>query len=342
MNGALSTIPQKERQLIDVSREEAVKNNTYAFLLQKREQTALAYASLISDSKIIDPAQASVTPAGPGKKIIFLGALALALALTVIYILIKELLTDKILFRSEIEANTAIPIAGEIGRYKRNLYLPKGGEYKKLQNQIRQVRVAIGLQHHKTENNVILVTSAIRGEGKTFLSVQLAQGLSLSGKKVLLIDGDMRTGKVSGIFSLSDKRGLKDYLQTETQPEIFIFPSPYLNLSVMPAGSADEYAAELLLNGKIGPLLAQLKEDYDYIIFDCAPVNEEIDAYIVSEFTDITLFIVRHNYTSKKIIKNFDENILVKPLTNPAIIFNGIKPRGFLKHTMNRGYGYEI
>lgn len=341
-NGALSTIPMKERGLIDVSREQAVKNNTYAFLLQKREQTALAYSLPVADNKIIDPAQASSAPAGPGKKVILLAALVLALGLTVMFVLYKELLTDKILFRDEIEKYSTVPFAGEIGKLRKKTYLPVGRDADKIQTQLRQVRVAMGLGQYKTDNNKILITSGNKKEGKTLISIQLAISLSLSGKSVVLIDGDMRNPKTTAVFSLQGKPGLKDILEKNITTENAVHQSSYSGLSVMPAGTDSNHATELLLNGKLEGVIKALEEKFDYIIMDFPAINEEIDAYIISQFSDITLYLIRHNSTAKQTVKNFDENLTIKPLRNPAIIFNAIKPRGFFIYSKNRGYGYEL
>ncbi|MBA2561712.1 MAG: polysaccharide biosynthesis tyrosine autokinase [Chitinophagaceae bacterium] len=340
-NSALQSIPQQERELLNVSREQLIKNNVYSFLLQKREETALAYASNLANSKIISPAQSTNTPVTPKTNIIYLVAVVLAFVLSIALVSFKELFTGKILFRTQIEKYTNIPIVGEISNFKEKKgILVKGNENRAIQEQFRQLRAATGLFNKTNIKKKILVTSSIPGEGKSLISTNLALSLSRSGKKVILIDMDIRNPEISKNFQVSKNIGIANFLEENIEPAEIINNSNFHNLFILPAGETKENPTELLLNGKLSDLFDYLEAGYDYIIIDTPPVNSVTDAFILSEFCDFSLYVIRHKYTPKTFIKKLDDNIKMKPLKNIAIVFNGIKPRGFIKGDYGYGYGY--
>jgi len=163
----------------------------------------------------------------------------------------------------------------------------------------------------------------------------------LSGKKVALVDIDLHNPGLSRIFDKSTSdAGISDYLTGDKDPEDIIKRVPnYENLFFVSSGTLNESPSELLLNGKIKDFLTYLEGIFDLVILDTAPVVLVTDAYILSGYSDATLYVVRHKYTPKMLVKRIDENNIINPLTNPGIIFNGIKARGFVKN--NYGYGYD-
>lgn len=340
-NSTLHSLPQKERELVNVSREQSVKNNVYSFLLQKREETALAYASNIDNSRIIASAQAGSEPIIPKKSIIYLVSVVLGLAFSIGIVWGKEMFTNKVLFRSQIEEYTSTPIVGEISYFneKNSLFL-KGQNNRVFQEQFRQLRAAAGLFRRTNEKKRILITSSIPGEGKSLISSNLALSLSRSGKKVVLLDMDVRNPQFSKMFRLNNSPGVAAYLEEDIDPHKIIERTQFHNLFIIPAGVTNANPTELLLNGKIAELLQSLEEEFDYIVMDTSPVNPVADAYILSDFCDLTLYVVRHKHTPKTFIKTLDETNKFKPLKNLAIVFNGIKPRGFIKGNFGYGYGY--
>ena len=340
-NSALQTIPQKERELLSVSREQSVKNNVYSFLLQKREETALAYASDVDNSRIIAMAQTGLTPIAPKKPIIYLASIILGLLFGVGVVLSKELFTGKIMFRSEIDDYTKIPIVGEISYFKEKKGVPlKGQNNRLIQEQFRQIRAAAGLFSKTNTKRKILITSSISGEGKSLVSANLALSLSRSGKKVVLLDMDIRNPQFTKMFNLKSTVGIAEFLEQEIEPGEIIEETQYSNLYIIPAGATEANPTELLLNGKVSSLFNYLEEEFDFILIDTSPVNPVSDAYILSDFCDLTFYVVKHMYTPKTVIKKLDENNKFKPLKNIVIVFNGVKPRGFLKRDFGYGYGY--
>lgn len=341
----LQTIPGKERELTEIERQKDILNQVYSTLLNKREETALIYANSIPDSKIVDWAEASLYPVSPKGIIVYLAAIVLAVTIGIAYISLKEFLTNKIIFRSEIEEFTSVPVIAEITHVpKRNFFIRKSGKMAKLAvaEQFRQLRMALRLYRKQATKKRLIVTSSIGGEGKSFISSNIAKSLASSGKKVVLIDFDMRNPKTTALFNLIDQAGIKEYLEEEKDVKDILQKSEHDNLYIIPAGNPAVNPTELLLNSRLGELFSYLenKEGFDYIIADTAPIQPVTDAYIISEFCDTTLFVVRHRYTPKAMIKVLDENNKIKALKNLNIVFNGVRSRGIFNKGFGYGYGY--
>jgi capsular exopolysaccharide synthesis family protein len=337
----LGSIPQKERELLEISRQQSIKNSVYSFLLQKREETALSRSSTVSDSRLIDAAEASFYPVSPNRSFAFLVAIVLGIAISAGFVYAKEMLTRKILFRSDIERYTKVPVVAEIASVKHRGELVVNNASKVfIAEQFRQLRAAIGLYGRAASKKRILITSSIQGEGKSFVAANLAQSLALSGKKVVLVDADLRSPKTSSIFELGEEPGMTEYLQGELNLNVLVKQSGTGNLFVVPAGGASTSPTELLINGRLGDLFAYLENTYDYVLIDTSPIDPVTDAYVLSEYSDRTLFVIRHAFTPKAMVQLLDESSKIKALHNPSIVFNGIKKRGFLKGSYGFGHGF--
>ncbi|TCJ19325.1 polysaccharide biosynthesis tyrosine autokinase [Flaviaesturariibacter flavus] len=333
-NSMLQTIPQKERELLDVSRQQSIKNSIYSFLLQKREETAIGSASNIADSKVVETARASTLPVSPNKPFILLAALIASVLTGIAYVIKREVLSQKLLFRSELEQYTSIPVSGEVAYDQGSASLRSNPA---IEEQLRQLRVATGLFSKSGGKKKILVTSSLNGEGKTFIAERLAVSMSLSGKKVVLLKSDLRPAQDSQLLLTGSPTGLAEFLEEETEPYEVIKGTEYKNLFVIPPGTAETQPTELLLNGKLGVLFEYLEETFDFIIMDAAPVGTATDAFILAEWSDLTYFVVRHAQTPKSVIRKLDEAYPVAALPNLSIVFNAVKARGFQKAG---GYGY--
>jgi capsular exopolysaccharide synthesis family protein len=340
-NALLQTIPQKERELLELSRQQAIKNNAYSFLLQKREEAVLSYAPTAGQSRIVDMAESSLAPVSPKPFHIYLLAIMVACASGIVFIKGKELLNSKLLFRSEIVENTDAPIVAELSVVKQQ----KDSVFTEptdvsIVEQFRQLRVTMGLYGRTFTKKKVMVTSSIPGEGKSFVSSNLAYSLASSGKKVVLLDFDLRNPNTSQLFDLYGQKGIIEYAYAEIEAEEIIKATPFNNLSVVPAGADIGDHTELLLNGKLEMLFEYLESKFDYIIIDTPPVDLVSDAYLLSEFSDVTLLVMRHAYTPKSLVQRLAQNDKMKSLKNVAIIFNGVKPRGFVSGQYGYGYGY--
>jgi Mrp family chromosome partitioning ATPase len=341
-NSMLSSIPQKERDILEISRDQNVKNSIYSFLLQKKEESELSYASTLSDSRVINSAQASKYPVSPNKKLIFIGAILASILLGILYITAKDFLSSKILYRKDLEAMTAIPVLGEIAQNEsKESIVIEAGKRSFIAEEFRKIRASLHFLGINATNKKILVTSSIPGEGKSFVSGNFAISNALSGKKVCLIDIDLHNPGLGKMFGkTTEDPGISDYLNGKKQPEDIIKKVPeFENLFFVSSGAIHESPSELLLNGKIKDFIDYLEMKFDLIILDTAPSVLITDAYYLTDLCDATLYIVRHKHTPKMIIKRIDETLEINPLKNVAIIFNGVKKRGFFKN--NYGYGYD-
>ncbi|HVS95569.1 MAG TPA: GNVR domain-containing protein, partial [Puia sp.] len=199
----LAGLPEKERALLESSRQESILNNVYSFLLQKREEASLSLASTISDSRTIDKAESSLDPISPKKTVILGIALLAALVVGCTIVYVREFVNSKILFRREIETYSGVPIIAEIAANRRSssILIPKQARPVVLTEQFRQLRTALGLHGKRNTNRKLLVTSSISGEGKSFVSANLAYSLASAGKKVVLLDFDLRNPRVTAEFN---------------------------------------------------------------------------------------------------------------------------------------------
>ncbi|HUR12595.1 MAG TPA: polysaccharide biosynthesis tyrosine autokinase [Flavitalea sp.] len=340
-NTMLQSIPQKERELLDINRQQIIKSDVYTFLLHKREETALSYASTVADSWVIDNAEASKLPVSPNKMIIYLLSFVMAMIAAVAIVTGKEVFNRKVLFRSEIEAATKVPVVAEIlsTRGKQEFLMTPDKASPNLE-QFRQLRAAIGMYGKVSHVKKLLVTSSISGEGKSYVCANLALSLAFSGKKVLLIDLDLRNPMISSNMGVLDSEGLSEYLEGQRNVEEIIQNVNNKNLFMISAGGNVVNPTELLLTGNLSGFFEKVEKIFDFIIIDTAPIGSVIDAYVLSEFCDTTLFVIRHDYTPKTLVNLIDENNKIKALRNVSIVFNGVRSRGILKGNYGYGFGY--
>ena len=340
-NSILSSVPQKERQLLDISREQNIKSSIYSFLLQKKEDAALASASTEANSRIVDQAQAGALPVSPNSKLIYMVAIVLALVVWAGIILLKESFTGKILYRREIEALTDIPVIGEVAFEKtKNPIVVQAGKRSFIVEEFRKLRTSLSFLGIDATHKKLLVTSSISGEGKSFIAANLAVSIAVTGKKVVLVDLDMNVPTLSKVLNVEHEYGISDFLTGKKYPEEIIKPvEAHENLFFISAGNLEDSPSELLLNGKVNEIIDYLDNSFDMVIIDTSPVVLITDAYVLSELCDATLYVMRHGYTPKLLVKRIDENNEINPIHNPAIIFNGVKTRGLFRN--NYGYGYN-
>lgn len=333
----LSAIPQKERELLSISRQQSIKNNIYTFLLQKREETALSFASAVADTRVIDMPETSNNPISPKRKIIYLGAILGAFVLGIGFIYIKDLLTRTVQSRNEIESKTTIPILGEVG-FDRSKSPVVIGEGKRsfIAEQFRQLRTSLGYLGIDETHKRILITSSISGEGKSFIAINLGISLSLMDKKVAILELDLRKPKLSEVFNISRIVGISNYLVGKRNLSEILKKTSFENLVLLPSGPIPPNPSELISNGRLEELLNELEELFDYIIIDTAPTSPVTDAFIVSPMADVSVYVVRHDYTPKMFLSKLEQFKENSRLKNMAVVYNGIRGKGIGKY----GYGY--
>lgn len=341
LSSMLQTIPQKEKELIEITREHSIKNGIYSFLLQKKEETELSYRSTMVESRVVDKAQATFIPVSPKSGMIYMMAIIFAIALPVAFIAAKGMLNKKILFRQEIENLTSFPIIGEVvlDNSKDPLVI-KEGKRTFIAEQFRRIRTSLaylGVSHAGKKR--VLVTSSLSGEGKSFVALNLALSLAMTGKKVILVELDLANPSLSKKLNVEYEQGVSDYLMGACEPEEVIKrTTANNNLFFLPCGTLPDNPSELLMNERLAELLNYLEEIFDHVVIDSAPASLLSDAYVLSPMCHATLYVVKHKFTPKVYIERLEQEN--NQLMNVGIIFNGIKSRGFTNNGYGYGYGY--
>ena len=339
----LKTMPEKTRQYLEISRDREIINAQYQELLKQKANTELSLNATVSDNRVVDAAESSSVPVSPNILFVYLVSVLSGIGIAILIIALKEGFNRTILFRSEIENYTNVPVIGEVIHDVSGQPIVISLDRKNfIAEQFRQIRTSLSYLGISSKKKKILVTSSIPGEGKSFIAANLAISLALTDKKVVLLEVDLRKPKLSEIFGInSSSNGISNYLIGEKEAdEIIKRTEANPNLFIISAGPIPPNPSELILNGRIQDLLVYLENAFDYIVIDTAPVSPVTDAYLLSQFCDSTLYVVRHGYTPRIYLQLLDENNRVRGLKNLALIFNGVKARGIGKGGYGNGYGY--
>lgn len=339
--GSIRKIPGQERQLISIKRQQSIKESLYLYLLQKKEEAALSFASTVSGSRTVDPAFSSGSPIKPKGQLIYFGALVLGILLPIGYLYGKEMLNVRIESSADISKLSALPILGEILMNEDGSSIVVDSSSRKaIAEQFRFIRTNLQFLAKNQElgkGNVILLTSSMSGEGKSFVANNLSATFAVSGKKTVLLEMDLRKPKVSKYLSLSNKIGLSNYLIGQAKIEEIISPSKvHPNFFVIGSGPVPPNPSELLIKPEIDVLIEYLKGEFDQIIIDTPPIGLVTDAQILARYAELSLYLVRQNVTYKEQVRKLDQLYKTKKFPSLNVIFNGVKPTG----TNSYGYGY--
>lgn len=341
--GQVASTPTKALPMLSETRQQKVKETLYLFLLQKREENELSQTFTAYNTRVITPPMGSLDPVSPRTKLIYIIAFLLGLGVPLGAMYLAEASDNKVRSRKDLE-RVKMPFAGEIphvGKKKKLKVDP--GKHKSLKDEkppmsvveegkrdvvneaFRVIRSNIDFMAGKNGGcEVIMLTSFNPGSGKSFIAYNLGLSFALKKKKVLLLDCDLRHGSSSMYIGMPPK-GLTNYLTGATddwQALVVKSPAnPYL--SILPIGKMPPNPAELLEDGRIGKLIEQAKEDYDYILLDCPPVNIVVDTQIVGQYADRTLFVVRAGLLERSALKELDEFYAEKRFRHMSVILNG-------------------
>lgn len=356
----IATNPTQAKYLLSVERQQKVKEELYTFLLQKREENQLSKAFTAYNTKMLNPPSGSNAPTKPVKSTIFMVAIFLALLLPTLVLLIINNLDTKVRSRKDLKQLT-IPFIGELPlSYKLHTgllsFLNKKHEVRKIvvqeqsRNEIneafRVVRTNLEFISGKAgRTKVIMFTSAEAGSGKTFITMNLATSFAIKGKKVLIIDMDMRKASLS-TFVNSPNIGISDYLNERVDDinAILVKGKTHANLDIIPVGTIPPNPTELLFSERLPGILNKMHDQYDYIFIDCPPVEIVADASIINKFCDMTVFVIRSGLLDRSALTDIEKYYTEKRYCNMVIIFNGTTPEtngyGYHKYGYSYGYGY--
>lgn len=341
----IKKVPSIERDLLEINREQGTKGNLYLYLLQKREESALALEVTVSKSRMLDPATAGDQPVSPKKTLVYLFALIVGLGLPFSGIYIKDALNDKVQYKRDVQRATNTPILGEISQNstgKNLVVIEESGTA--IAELFRLIRSNLQFATAGKENKVVLVTSSTSGEGKTFFCINLAASLTLIGKKVVLLELDLRKPSLMKQLGLPLGVGISDYLVSSDKVSIedIIRPlSSVPGLYLARSGSIPPNPAELMMSHNLAHLIHELKASFDYIIIDTAPVGKVADAFSLSSLVDSTIYMVRYNYTAKGQIELIEDIYRNKKFLHPMIVLNCAKEGAKQAYGYGYSYGYS-
>ncbi|PWG78728.1 GumC family protein, partial [Pararcticibacter amylolyticus] len=315
IEGKIRAVPGQERTYLDLTRQQEIKQELYIYLLQKREETAISKTANLANSRVIDASKAEPLPFSPKKSVALLMAVLLGLALPIGQIYIQGMLNTKIQTKKDIEELSPVPVVGEIGHNltDENVVVVKDSRTP-ISEQFRALRANLSFFiSSSSDSKTILLTSSMSGEGKSFISTNLGAALAISGKKVVMLELDLRKPKLSQNLGIIGKYGFTNYIIDHSVKEDEIITSTWVheNLFVISAGPIPPNPAETILNNRMDVLMQYLRERFDYIVLDAPPIGLVSDAQLLSKYADLSLFIIRQKITYKdqlRIVNDIHDN----------------------------------
>ena len=321
-------MPSVDKGLNEIFREQQVKVNIYTFLLQRREEIALQKTLATNTARLIDD-PTSEAPVSPRKMMIYVMAFLLGLAIPAFIIFMRRMLFPIFSDQEELERITSVPVLGEICVSDKastqnlvvgqNVSTPIAELFRLLRNNISFTRSGI-------DSKVILVTSSVSGEGKTFTSTNLAMTYALMGKKVVVVGFDLRRPMLAHSFGFSNQKGVTTYLSgQETDVNKLLMQSrENPNLYILSAGPVPPNPNELLMSSNMDKLMAQLRDEFDYVILDTAPIGVISDTLLITRHTDLQLYVTRANFSTKSSLKVLHNAVKSGKFSSVYLILNGV------------------
>jgi tyrosine-protein kinase Etk/Wzc len=334
--GRIQNVPQIEKDYLQLARNQQVKQELYIFLMQKAEETAISKTSNISIAKVVAKPKAEVDPVSPKTNIIYFLGFVGGLILPLVIFLGKDMLNTKVKRKDDIIRSTRVPIVGEISHSQKrdNLIVANDGR-SAIAEQFRALRSNLSFYLKNKDQNVILLTSSMSGEGKSFTGINLANVFALLGKKVLLMELDLRKPGLSNKLGIKNDSGFSNYVIDDRLVAADIIKPIGNNLSIISSGPLPPNPVEILMSDRTTSLMRQLKEEFDYIIMDAPPIGIITDAESLVEYADITLYLVRQNVTAKGQLAIAEQLYSTGKIKNLGIIVNDV-----LDEEYGYGFGY--
>ncbi|HEY6504855.1 MAG TPA: polysaccharide biosynthesis tyrosine autokinase [Chitinophagaceae bacterium] len=344
----LQALPYELKEYVEMERQINTKQELYNLLEGKREEANIQRASTISNSKVLDLAVVSNNPVKPNKRTIQILAILIGIGVPALIIFMGEVLNDKISTRFDIEKITQAPILGEIGHsFSDNTLIVNKTSRTMVAEQFRIIRSNLQYVINNPQRAVILVTSSFSGEGKSFISTNMAAVLALTGKKTVILEFDIRKPKVLSGLNMTRRPGITNFMLGKAELKDVVAQVPdQENLFVLACGPVPPNPSEMLLDPKITTLFEWLRDHFDVIVVDTAPVGMVSDAMTLSKFADCTLYLVRQGHTFKKQIALIDELYREDKLPKVSVIINDVKVKpgygyyGYGRYGYGYGYGY--
>jgi capsular exopolysaccharide synthesis family protein len=337
LSNQISLMPKTELQLKGIERKFDLNSAIYTFLLQKRAEAQISKASSMPDYEIVEPARAlSPKPVAPKSKLNLLAALFMAIILPTFYVLVVDFFNNKLNEVEEIEAMAEKPVLGKIFHNFRKINLIVAQRpNSSVSESFRSVRTNFQFFDHSGKKQVVLFTSSSSGDGKTFCSINFASVLAMNGHKTALLEFDLRRPKIHQEFGASNMIGISSYLIDKAVIDDIILPTEIENLDLISAGPAAPNPAELIASDRTTEFLETLKEMYDYIIIDSAPVGIVSETFLLMKHSDVNILVVRIDFTLRDAYKNALKGMQNNGFTNFSLLINDLNIR---KESYKYGY----
>jgi capsular exopolysaccharide synthesis family protein len=347
LSNRIRHVPQMEKKLLQITRNQNVQEQLYAFLLQKREEAAVSRLSVIEDSRVIVNAR-SLGVVSPKTNLIWLTGLLLGLLFPFAFIGMKDFMNNKVGDIAQVKHSADIPLLGIISHVKKRLKPPivlQPDSHTVVSDQIRNIRTYITLAGQGQEIKTILVTSFQPGDGKSFVSMNLAAGYALMGKKTVILEFDLRRPKISAYFGLENSEGITNILnenENSAVNERLVEITGYNNnLFLLPAGPHAPNPAELISGQTMNCLIKTMKERFDYIVIDTPSISLVPETTLLQQYADISLVVLRQDHTSREVYNELQERIKRYPGNPIYLLLNDVGKRRRYRGVYGYGgYGY--
>lgn len=347
--GKIAQAPGQAKYLLSVERQQKVKEALYLYLLQKREENEISMTFTAYNTRVIAEPDGSPYPVAPGSKKILLIAFVLGLAVPAGVIYMLETMNTRVRGRKDL-AKLTTPFVGELPSYKSkevgldftNHAVVKENNVDFINEAMRVLRTNIEFMRGDAKGALAyMVTSMNVGSGKTFITINLATSFAIKGRRVAVIDLDLRMGSCSKFGGDHAKYGISNYLggMIDDWHSLLIKGATHSNLDLMPIGTIPPNPAELLASDRLEAMIAEMKQQYDYVFLDCPPVDIVADTNIISRVADTTLFVIRAGLMEREMLPRIDEYCTEKKLPRMAVVLNGTTFRSYGRYSYNYGYG---
>lgn len=337
----LAKVPSQEKSLTEITRQQEIKSSIFTFLLQKREEVAIALASEDSNLRVLEQPYGNMRSISPKRNMVFMISILLALMLPYVAMYLYDWLRGRIASKFEIERLTGLSVVSQIlYNNSKGSFLLSKMDRSPIAESIRSIRTRMMYVLNQKKSQVIFVCSAIPQEGKSFVSTNLGIAFGLMGKKTLILGADLRKPQLHKTFNISNQKGLSSFLTGTESIEDCILPVGHENLFIMPAGPLPYNPSELLNSDLLQDLFKDLKERFDIIIVDTAPLALVSDAETMLSHDDTVLFVTRQNHTPKYVFKEALERLLKLGIRDINVVFNGVRTKGFGYYYVYGDYRY--
>jgi tyrosine-protein kinase Etk/Wzc len=337
-NSQINELPIKEKEYVKLKRKFIQSENIVNYLILKEQETTIAKEGTEADHKVLDPAgdKDSLIPISPKNNLNFIISLLLGIGIPVTIISLKDFFNETIRSKSDLTKQTNIPILGVIGNSdKADSLVVIDNPKSVISESFRSLRTNIQYLASDKKNKVITVTSSVGSEGKTFCTSNLSLILASAGYKTVLIGADLRKPKTHHNFNIENIKGLSSYLINQSSISEILNSTKNENLKVITSGPVPPNPSELLNSERMKELITDLKKDFEYIVIDTPPAGLVTDSVITMKFSDINLYVVRHNYTKRSMLNMINNLHDTKQVENINIIIND-----YIVSSTSYGYGY--